>query len=404
MRSMLLLAWRYTRYYWGRTAILVAVLTITCYLPLATHWSIQLFERQATLRAAQTPLVVGAQGSRFGLVMHALYFRGESPPAIPQSELRSIQQSQLAQAIPIHARYRARGVPVVGTTQHYFQWRGLTIERGQTWQRLGDCVVGHAAAARLHLNPGDRLLTEPEGLLNLSGPAPFNMRVTGILSRTGTADDDAVLCELKTTWLIAGIGHGHTLDNQRQPDDPSAEQSDSQSDSQLEAETQHQHAAGREYLQQYQEVNDENLHTFHFHGRSSQYPLTAIIAIADSEKSATLLEGKYFEPDQVTQIVRPIDVIEELMQVIGRVRQMFDIGIIGLSLATGLLVALVLMLSIRLREREMQTMYLLGCSRGTIAGIVCAEWAIVITSSLILATLLAWGTLNLFPWIVVHML
>ncbi len=111
MRGCWLLALRYVTYYWARTAILVAALTICFCLPLATRWIVQRFESEATARANQTPIVIGAKGSQFGLALHALYFRGEVNDAVPQSQWQRWTQSDSVDAIPIHARYRAQGTP-----------------------------------------------------------------------------------------------------------------------------------------------------------------------------------------------------------------------------------------------------------------------------------------------------
>ena len=99
--------------------------------------------------------------------------------------------------------------------------------------------------------------------------------------------------------------------------------------------------------------------------------------------------GKYLDPDEAHQILRPIEVVEELMQLIGRVQQLFDLGLLLLACATALLLLLVMSLSIRLRQREMRTLFLLGCSRGTIARLIATELAIVLTISLLVALALA---------------
>ncbi|MEQ1828557.1 MAG: hypothetical protein ABL921_21525 [Pirellula sp.] len=132
----------------------------------------------------------------------------------------------------------------------------------------------------------------------------------------------------------------------------------------------HGHNASRENLSQYAEVTDENLRTFHFHGQPDTFPLTAIIAIPDSEKSESLLIGKYLSPDEPYQIIRPVEVVDELMQLIVRLRRLLDWIAQLLAVATLLLVGLVVMLSIRLRAGEIRTLKLLGCSRVAIAGIV----------------------------------
>ena len=378
MAGTLRLAWRYIAYYRARTAILVAAITLTIFLPLATRWTIERFEHRALARASSTPLVVGVKSSRFGLAMHALYFRGESPQPLPQAQLKRIEETKLAATIPLLIRFRAQRFAIVGTTDAYFNFRGLSVDRGERLRRLGDCLLGATVASRLGLAPGDRLLSEPENMFDLSGPSPLNMRVIGILHPTGSPDDEIVLCDLKTTWIMQGIGHGHSVKSiPTETTDTNAEPNS------------HGHNASRENLAQYAEVTDDNLRTFHFHGQTDTFPLTAIIAIPDSEKSEAILIGKYLSPDEPYQIIRPVEVVDELMHLISQVRRLFDWIALLLAVATILLVGLVVMLSIRLRGGEMRTMTLLGCSRVTIASIVLTELSIVIAISLILAVILA---------------
>jgi putative ABC transport system permease protein len=366
----LLLAWRYISYHRVRTAILVAAISLTIFLPLATRWVIARFESEAFARARNTPLVIGAKGSRFAMAVHALYFRGESPPAIKYSEIERIAEMGLAKAIPVHSRFSAQGFPVVGTTPDYFAARKLVLASGDALDRLGDCVVGCKVAQQLVLKSGDRLISESDNMFDLSGAAPLKMRVMGVLAESGTADDTAIFCDIKTTWIMEGIGHGHAS----KPSENGEE---------------HTHEASKQLLQQHQEVTDENASSFHFHGRRSDYPITAIIAIPDSERSETLMQGKYLDPNQAHQIIRPMDVVTELMEVISRVRQLAEFGMICLMVATIMLVLLVLLLSMRLRQREMRTMFLLGSSRGTTAQVVLTELVLVVAFSSAVALLAA---------------
>jgi putative ABC transport system permease protein len=364
------MAWEYLRFYRGRTAILITALTLIIALPLISRLMLRRFEQQAHLRAESTPLVIGAKGSRFGLVMHALYFRGESPEVIPVAEQQRVDDLGYAQTIPLHVKFTARGVPVAGTSEDYFAFRKLKLEKGEPLQRLGDCVVGAAAANKLNLRPGDSLVSDPENSFDLSGPSPLKMRVVGLLASNGTADDDVIWCDLKTAWIIEGIGHGHSVAGQQ-------------------TDQTHLHSASTQNLQVYQEVTDDNLESFHFHGRRSEFPLTAILAIPNSLKSETLLMGEFLGPGERLQIVQPVESIAELMIVVSRVRGLFDVGLGFLILVALLLLILVLLLSLRLRQPEIRTLQLLGCSRGTMLGLIATEWTMLFLASLLLASLLA---------------
>ena len=61
-----------------------------------------------------------------------------------------------------------------------------------------------------------------------------------------------------------------------------------------------------------------------------------------------------------------------------------------MATTTALLLSLIVALSRRLRAREMKTMFLLGCSRGTLLALQAAELTIIFVISATLALLAAW--------------
>jgi putative ABC transport system permease protein len=194
------------------------------------------------------------------------------------------------------------------------------------------------------------------------------MRAAGVLRRAHAPDDLAVFVDLRTAWIIGGLGHGHqdlaTVEDQ---------------DVLLKAE-------GNEYtanakLLQYNEITEANLDSFHFHGDTSRFPISAIIAVPNDTKSADLLRGRFLSADETCQILRPVDVIRDLTGTLFRIEGILQSVFGMLGFATVLLVALVIMLSLRLRQREMQTMFKLGCSRSMIAGLVTAELGIIVAAS-----------------------
>ncbi len=75
----------------------------------------------------------------------------------------------------------------MGTTNDYLSFRKLTLAEGMPLERWGDCLVGWQVAQTLGIKPGDSLLSEPENMFDLAGPAPLKLRVRGVLNRTNTA-------------------------------------------------------------------------------------------------------------------------------------------------------------------------------------------------------------------------
>ena len=368
MFDSLYIAWRYIAYNKAKTATLVACITLISFLPVALELLLNESERQLMSRAVSTPLVLGAKGSALDLVMNTLYFDDEVPEIITVEASNRVMDSDLALPIPLYVRFYARGNPIVGTTLDYFEFRGLGIAQGRQLAVLGECVLGAKVAESLGLKPGDSLVSSPETLFDLAGVYPLKMKVVGILKKSHTSDDLAVFVDLKTAWVIQGLGHGHEDVTKLQ--DPT-----------LVLKRTDKNVAATAKLYQYTEIRDENIDSFHFHGDISKYPITAVIAVPHDDKSGTILRGRYLTLEETRQIVDPEDVIDGLLQNIFRIKNVLDAVISVVALATILAIILVFTLSLRLRQREIQTIFKLGCRRATIARLMTAEIFIIVIMS-----------------------
>ncbi len=390
MSGVMLLARRFLAFHKVQTLIVVGCITVTIYLPVVMHLLLADFQKQLTSRGKSTPLVIGATGSRFDLALHALYFEAQPPRSISMQVVTETRASGLAVPIPLLVRQRARGFPIVGTTLDYFAFRQLQIRRGSTLVRLGDCVLGSHVASKLGLAPGERLLSDPENVFDIAGAYPLNMRVAGVLEETHTPDDNAVFVDLKTAWIIQGIGHGHQ--------DLGADTSTAADagDGVILERTDREIVAGAA-LRHYTEITKDNIGSFHFHGEPHAFPLTAVIALPHDQKSETLLMGRYQSDDQAAQILQPADIVDELLQMVFRAKQFFDLGGFVLMAVTGMFLTLVVLLSRRLRRREMQTLVKLGCSRYMIVAMQTAELSLVMLVSVLSAGALSIVTLAIAP-------
>jgi putative ABC transport system permease protein len=364
MIDSLYVAWRYVTYNKAKTATIVACVTLIASLPLALQLLLGESERQLLSRAVSTPLVIGARGSSLDLVMNSLYYGDEVPELIDMGAAERVWDSDLAVAIPLYVRFKARGFPIVGTTLDYFDFRGLEEAEGRALALLGDCVVGAAVAEELGLRPGGDLISSPETLFDIAGIYPLKLRVAGVLRRTHTSDDMAVFVDLKTAWVIQGLGHGHEDVTKTKDSSVILKRTDS-------------NVAANAKLVHYMEITDENVDSFHFHGDLTTYPLTAVMAVPHDEKSGTILRGRYLSKEERYQMVRPEEVIDGLLQNIFRIKNVLDAVILVVGGATLLAVILVFALSLRLRQRELQTIFKIGCRRMTVARLLGAEVVIV---------------------------
>ena len=373
MKQVLFLAWQSLRFNRLQSVILVFGLAVTLYLPLAVNGLVGRYQAGLLQRAATTPLVAGALGSRFDLVLHALYFRGRVPRLLKMADVEALRDTGYAQPIPLYARYTARRAPIVGTTLDYFAFRQLRLARGEQLLELGDCVLGAEVAADLNLAPGDRLMTDPENVFDIAGSYPVSLRVMGVLAPARAPDDGAVFVNLKTAWLIQGLAHGHS------------DITGTNADAGVVLSRSTTNVTANAALAEFTEVTATNITSFHFHGDPADFPVSAVLPVAKDEKSAALLRGRYQGPEATVQILAARSVVEELLGLVFRVKRFFDVNAALVAAATGLFLLLVVVLSLRLRRPEMETMFRLGCARGLMAKLVAAELGAILLVSAALA-------------------
>ena len=397
----LYLAWRYLLFHKMKTTILFACLGLTFLLPLGVHFLVGYYETTLAARALDTPLVIGAPGNRFDLVLKSLYFATDYADAVDMSDVEVVTKRNYGTAVPIHVRYYAHklhtetegeGVvgteraPIVGTDLAYFELRKLEVAQGTFPLVLGDAVVGSKAARRLGVSVGEAILSNPTGFYNLAHSFQLRMPVVGVLAQSGSPDDHAVFVDIKTAWVLDGIGHGH--DKVETPEDASLVNDALSSDKNVVA------ASG---LAQYQKITSENRDSFHFHGAPEDFPATAVLLFPEGERGHTLAVGRFNARDD-RQILAPSSVIKELMSIVFRIKDFFDANFLLVTLTTALFVTLVIVLSLRIRKKEMETLYRIGCARGTVFRLQAWEIVIVTGAGLALATILAYASLWLVPY------
>jgi len=371
--NSLRLALKYIAFNRFQSLVLIACLALTLTLPVALAILIGQFNQQIVARAESTPFVMGAQASELDLTLHALYFDSQAPRDFRYEEYEKVDP-EMALAVPLFTGHSAGGAPVVGTSLDYFRFRNLKIADGQMLGLIGDCVVGSALAKRLGLQPGDQQLTDSENITDIAGKYPVRLNVTGILAPNGTADDEVFFVDLKTAWVIEGRGHGHQdvgeIDEDKLLGDEGANTVTS--------------AAVLPYI----EFDEQTRSTIHFHGDPADLPLTAAIIAPVDERAATILLGRVNRLDSPVQLVEPMAEVEKLMGLVFQVQRLFNANAALLSVSTFLLLGLVLLLSLRLRQHEMDTMFRIGCSRGMLFSLQFFQVLIVLGAALCILALL----------------
>ncbi len=375
MNHILHLAWSYLKFHWIKTLILVLSISLIAFIPLGLQVIVNQASDMLSSRANSTPLLVGAKGSAVDLGLSALYFKNPNVDPIPYREVDWIIETGFAQAIPLHLRYMASGYRIVGTTTEYFEFRGLSADKGRFMAILGECVLGARVAEKLNMAPDSSLLSSPASAFDVAGSYPLKMKIVGVLTTTGTPDDDAVFVDLKTAWVIAGLAHGHM--DMRSPGAESGV-----------LEREEGNIVANASVLSYTEITPDNIDSFHFHGDPKTFPVDAVIAVPKNARSGIMLRGRYEERTGPVQILVPIDIINELMETVLSVRDFVIMGSIGVGAATLATAVLVFLLSIRLRKKEIETIRKIGGNGRRLRAILASEIVLVITMSAVVAAIL----------------
>jgi putative ABC transport system permease protein len=229
-------------------------------------------------------------------------------------------------------------------------------------------------ATRLGLGPGDSIISSPETVFDIAGVYPLKMTIAGVLGTTGTADDDAVFVDVRTSWIIQGLGHGHA--DLAKPEAGAAVLS-----------RRDDVVTANASLTQFAEITRDNISAFHFHGSADSFPLTSVIAVPPDQKNAALLRGRY-QDNELLQLVVPENALDDLLETVFAVQNYVILGLAILSFATIAVITLVFLLSQQLRKGEFNTLLRIGASRGYVSVLAASEIGFVFLISILLAAIL----------------
>jgi putative ABC transport system permease protein len=161
--------------------------------------------------------VVG-KGEALPLVLNTVFHVGQDAGTVPEDLWRGLEEDpRVARAVPLAFGDAFRGFRIVGTSERVFGMEArhgaaVRVEEGAPfgpfdpgapdWQ----AVIGPTVAAAAGLRVGDTFHAEhglderAEGDEHEEAP----WRVVGVLARTGTAFDRAVLIPLEAFWAMEG--------------------------------------------------------------------------------------------------------------------------------------------------------------------------------------------------------
>ncbi len=376
MKSILFLAWQYICYHKLKSSIMIASMVILFIFPLVVSLLLDEYDQRMLERSRQTPLLLGSRGNPYDLLLKSLYFRKGNSPNIPYGLTHKILSEKKTLAIPLHIKFTAKEAPLVGTTLDYFEFRNLKMEAGNLPSFLGEVVIGHGVSQDLNIKIGSTLLTDQRNLYDLAGQVPVELKVVGILSPAHSIDDQAVFMDIKTAWIIEGLGHGHD-DLRSDKGKPFVQSQEGQ------------HLKANVGLNEYVKITPENMESFHFHGNQNDFPITSLILLPQSDMERVILKTRYNVDGGTYQVLNPLETTEDLLGIVFRIKKLFDLHFIIVATSTASLMLLVVLLSLRLRARERETLHKLGCTQSTVFWLFTTELLLLLGVSIIFSVILA---------------
>lgn len=364
LRHALFLATRQLAASPARAAVVVLGLAVAFFLPTFTVRVGALAEGVLLARARATPIVVGHVGDETDLVLAAAYFRGAVRDPVPQALARQLADRGYGLVVPLHLGFTAGGVPVVGTTLDYLDARDLTVVDGRAPAVLGEVVAGAGAARTLGLGVGDALRSDARELYNLAGSYPVLLRVVGVLAPSGMPDDDVLFADLKTTWTLEGLLHGH--DALKDPEIVGGDGEVVEASLSIFLHT---------------EITPETLPGFHLHGTADDWPVSAILVFPKDRRAHDEVLGD-LATDALHHAVRPERVVRGLLDLVFQLQALLSAWVLLVGAATAAFVGLVVDLVLRLRAPEIRLFRRVGAARGRVALVLGVEGGLLVGAAL----------------------
>ena len=193
--------------------ICLSIVITACVALLAYNISTQISEG-IIQTAASFDIIIGPSGSSTQLAMNTMFFTDKPLGTIPYSLVEEIQNSGKANAVvPFSMGDSYNDAPIVGTTPALLE--GKSLSSGEMFDASCEAVVGYDVARKYNLSVGDALITSHGLSGSGSDHAESPLTVTGVLSRTHTAYDNAVFTPCETIWAL----HDHAEEGEEEHDE-----------------------------------------------------------------------------------------------------------------------------------------------------------------------------------------
>ncbi|MBG6246091.1 ABC transporter substrate-binding protein [Candidatus Symbiopectobacterium sp. 'North America'] len=343
-----MIPWRLIIADWRRLWPGVVVVVVVILIALATALSISVSLQECALRmgnakaADRFDLVIGAPGSETQLVLSSVFLQPSALTLIPAQVLDEVQKNPLvAWAAPVAFGDFYQGMPIVGTNAALVTDVGKRrLLAGRVFNDGFEAVVG----AGTGLSIGSTF-SPVHGQVGEEGAhAEVRYTVVGVLPADGSAWDKAILVPVNAVCRVHGIHAPSDHDDEHEHHDH---------------DDGHEHAEGDTH-----EHHDDS--EVHHH----EVGVPAIVVKPLSIAGAYQLRSLY--RSTATQAVFPGEVLVKLYSILGDIRALLMYIAIGTQGLVGMAVALVAVMHLRQRQKQIGALRAFGAPR---TGIFLLIWS-----------------------------
>lgn len=197
-----------------RYGILLLLTAIACALPVFVIQLAGGLYQGLNRAAAPFPILAGAKGSPYQLVINTVFLQDRPIGNIPYSEVDTLRQSgKASQVLPLAFGDSYRGFRLCGTEKEIFSYQvpgeqqpWLRPAQGRAFAGEGEAVIGADTARLTGLKVGDTFKSN-HGFIEKGKAHNHLFKVVGILEPVHGPYDKAILVPIESIWE-AHQGHG----------------------------------------------------------------------------------------------------------------------------------------------------------------------------------------------------
>lgn len=200
-----------------RYGLLLLLTAVACALPVFVIQMAGGLYQGLNRAAAPFPILAGAKGSPYQLVLNTVFLRDRPIGNIPYGEVETLRQSgKASQVLPLAFGDSYRGFRLCGTEKEIFSYEvpgehhpWLVPTQGRSFAGPGEAVLGADTARLTGLQVGD-VFQSNHGFIAKGKAHNHPYRVVGILAPVQGPYDKAILVPMEDIWEAHG-SHGTAL-------------------------------------------------------------------------------------------------------------------------------------------------------------------------------------------------